>query len=87
MTVPLPESPDVLLKTVPERHTVSLRYSGKTDAEMTKEKTEQLRAWIATHPHYKVASEPMSAQYDDPHAIPFLRRNEIHVDVLVMAFT
>ena len=87
MTVPLPVNTDVVLKTIPERHTVCLRYSGKTDRELTKSKTAELLEWISAHPHYKVCSEAMSAQYDDPHVIPFLRRNEIHVDVLLMAFT
>lgn len=85
-TAPLPEDHAVILKTVPERHVAALRYTMKTDDGLTREKTTELMKWLSNHPKYKVASEPMSAQYDDPHAIPFLRRNEIHVDVLVLAF-
>ena len=44
------------------------------------ENAAKLQAWIEAN-GYTAVSAPRSAGYDPPWTIPFLRRNEVHIDV------
>lgn len=51
-----------------------------SESENQKKEIELLR-WIEKGKEYKVVSRPMFAGYDPPWTIPFLRRNEILIEV------
>jgi hypothetical protein len=79
-SLPLPNDTRVTLREVPAREIAVLRYSGTTDEAIVAEKTAALRAELARHGLVAV-SEPVSARYDPPTTLPFLRRNEIWIEV------
>ena len=79
-TVPAPRDELVVIEEVPAQTVAVVRYSGTVSAEDIEEKTRQLEAWVASKP-YGVTSAARSARYDPPFALPFLRRNEIHLTV------
>jgi hypothetical protein len=40
----------------------------------------KLKGWIEQR-RYKAASPPKLAAYDPPWTVPFLRRNEVHINI------
>jgi hypothetical protein len=80
-TLPRPLDDTVTLHEVPATHVAVWRYSWGTSAEKITRLGQELLRWIETQEGYEVMSKPRSARYDPPFTLPFLRRNEIHVDV------
>lgn len=80
-TLPRPLDDTITLHEIPSAHVTVLRYSWGTSAERITRLGEELLTWIATQKRYEVMSKPRSARYDPPFTLPFLRRNELHVDV------
>ncbi|WP_459555479.1 SOUL family heme-binding protein [Lacunimicrobium album] len=80
-TLPQPETPEIELGTLPARTLATIRFSGLMTDKAVAEKSKQLLTWIEKQGR-KPVSEPIPAQYDPPFAIPFLRRNEIHVEIV-----
>ncbi len=78
--VPDPLDDRVEISTMTARRVAAIRYSGYLTAESISEYSERLLAWVEAN-GYEVRSEPRSAGYDPPWTIPFLRRNEVLVDV------
>ncbi len=79
-TLPEPLDPSVEFRTVPGRTVAALRYTGFVTEAKMRARTERLKVWL-TERGYAAASVPRSARYDPPWTIPFLRRNEILIDV------
>ncbi|WP_459990833.1 SOUL family heme-binding protein [Methylosoma difficile] len=79
-TLPKPLDDQVIIKQMPAKKVAVLRYSGSLNQERIAEKSQVLLAWLAQN-HFKQLSESRSAAYDPPWTLPFLRRNEVHVDV------
>jgi hypothetical protein len=79
-TAPEPLNEDVKLSSQPEKRVAVVRYSGSSDEEAIEEKTIQLRQWIAANDLTPV-SEQRWAGYNPPWTLPFLRRNEVMIDV------
>jgi len=77
---PLPSSPDVKLAVMPGKKVAVIRYSGSWEEKSMREKSEELVLWIQTN-GFEILSNPRSAGYDPPWTLPFLRRNEIMIDV------
>jgi hypothetical protein len=44
------------------------------------EKSEELKNWLTKQGHLAI-SPLRSAAYDPPWTLPFLRRNEVHIDI------
>jgi hypothetical protein len=57
-----------------------VRYSGSSNENAIEQKTIQLKQWIAANDLTPV-SEPRWAGYNPPWTLPFLRRNEVMMDV------
>lgn len=79
-TAPLPTNPEVKLAVMPRKKVAVIRYSGPWKEEAMREKSEELVNWIRAN-GFESLSEPRSAGYDPPWTLPFLRRNEIMIDV------
>ncbi len=79
-TIPVPGDPKVQLQQVAGKEIAVRSYTGWTSEQTISELGEELERW-SKNQGFKAVSAPRSARYDPPWAIPFLRRNEIHLDV------
>jgi effector-binding domain-containing protein len=79
-TAPVPADSAVILKEIPSKKVAVLRYSGFLSEQGIEERAKELQTWLAEQ-GYKAISTPRSAGFDLPWTLPFLRRNEVHVDI------
>lgn len=78
--LPKPNNKEVNLKNVPAKHYAVIRFSGIADNELLKRKFDQLKSFISNQ-NLEVLAEPTYAFYNPPWTLPFLRRNEIMVEI------
>jgi hypothetical protein len=79
-TAPVPTRPGVTVRTVPEKLTAVLRFSGRwTESSWQKHRDDLLAA--VHEAGLTVVGEPRFARFDPPFTPWFLRRNEVLVDV------
>lgn len=76
---PKPDDPAIEIVQQPAMLVGALRYTGNNDDEARLEAKRRLLATLAGEPRWVFDSEVSWAQYDQPFAIPFLKRNEAHV--------
>ena len=79
-TLPKPIDPTIKLDTVPERKIASIQYSGRWSTANTERQTAKLQQWLKQQ-DVEAISVPISAAYDPPWTLPFLRRNEVHIEI------
>lgn len=79
-TAPEPLNKDVKLASEPQKRVAVVRYSGSSNEKAIDEKTIQLKQWIAANDLTPV-SKPRWAGYNPPWTLPFLRRNEVMIEV------
>ncbi len=80
-TLPKPIDDKVKIQVVPEKLVASIQYSGLINQEKISLKAQELETWIENK-GYIAQSSPYSAAYDPPWTLPFLRRNEVHIEVI-----
>ena len=80
-SAPTPLNDKVKLTREPQKRVAVLRFTGLMDEGVIKEKTEKLSGWIEIN-GLTPTSKPRWAGYNPPWTIPFLRRNEIMIEVL-----
>ncbi len=79
-TLPVPSDPRVSLKPIPARRFLVITFSGLArDAKIEKE-TGELKEYAAAH-KLPTVGEPVLAFYNPPWTLPFLRRNEIMLEL------
>ena len=78
--LPKPNSKDVALIPFPRRIFVVIRFSGLADDENIKQHTDELKAFILAE-KLKPIGEPILAFYNPPWTLPFLRRNEVMIEI------
>lgn len=79
-TLPEPVDPRVSLRAVPARLMAARRYMGRwTEANYRDNETALLKAVEAAGLHPVAA--PVYARYNSPFSLPFLRRNEVLVEI------
>ena len=71
---------DVLIKEIPSKKVAVIKYSGSLSEQGIEEKSEELKNWLLKK-GFKPISNSRSAAYDPPWTLPFLRRNEVHIDI------
>lgn len=80
-TLPEPSNPKVKIKKTESKLTASVTFSGTTSDKKISEHKKMLLAWIE-----KINMKPSGnfrlARYNPPFVPPFLRRNEILIDIL-----
>ena len=79
-TLPKPNNPVVQIKQIPEQKFAVIRFSGWVDEEKMADKQAALYQWIQQR-NLKRIGEPELARYNPPWTLPFLRRNELMVQV------
>ncbi len=79
-TLPKPHSKEVVLIQLPARRFATIRFSGVPDDESIKLHTKELEAFIADE-KLKIIGGTLLAFYNPPWTIPFLRRNEVMIEI------
>jgi hypothetical protein len=80
LTAPEPLDSSVLIQEIPDKKVATVRYTGSLSEQGIEEKSTEIIDWLIQQ-HYKAISPPRSAAYDPPWTLPFLRRNEVHIDI------
>ncbi len=78
--LPAPGDPAVGLRVVPRQAAAALRFSGRGDARDLERQGERLLAALADSP-WRPAGAVRLARFNAPFIPPFLRHNEVLVDV------
>ena len=81
-TLPTPRNPAVILREVPGKRYAVLAFSGFVGEEKVQQRTDELLTWLKARNTRAIAT-PQLARYNPPWTLPFLRRNEILVEVAV----
>ena len=79
-TAPIPGNPRVSLRQVPARTVAVVRYTGSWNETAYEENLELLQNWMRQN-QLDEDSLPRVAGYDPPWTLPFLRRNEVMIDI------
>ena len=79
-TLPTPNDPRVKLVPVPAKRMVAIRFSGTANDNLIEAKTAELRRY-ATEQKLLTIGDPVLAFYNPPWTLPFLRRNEIMLEL------
>jgi len=79
-TAPAPLDESVKISTIPQKKVAVLRFSGLRDEQVIIEKTLLLEQWIVAN-DLTANSRPRWAGFNPPWTLPFLRRNEVMIDV------
>lgn len=80
VTLPKPLNPAVMLREVPGKRYAALSFSGFAGEEKAQQKTDEIAAWLKSK-HFKAIAAAQLARYNPPWTLPFLRRNEILVEI------
>lgn len=79
-TLPRPNNPSVKLKKLSGKRFAVIRFSGVANQESLKLHTEELNRFVRGK-HLNALSSPAYAFYNPPWTLPFLRRNEVMVEI------
>ena len=79
-TLPRPKNPAVVLRELPGRRYAVIRFSGLAGEDSLRRHTETLRAFLAGR-RIGAVGEPSYAFYNPPWTLPFMRRNEVLIEV------
>ena len=79
-SLPKPLDPRVKIREVPAEKRAVITFSGFYNEEKVQEKTQALRDWIKAK-NLKPNGEPQFARYNPPWTLPFMRRNEVMLQV------
>ena len=78
--LPTPNNSAIALREIPASKYAALRFSGFASEEKVAAKTKELTDWVIARGSAAV-STPQLARYDPPWTLPFMRRNEILVEI------
>jgi hypothetical protein len=79
-TLPKPNYSAVKLKEIAAKRYAVIRFSGAAGEDSLKRRTKELNEWLSTN-NLTLVSEPIYAFYNPPWTLPFLRRNEVMVEI------
>lgn len=79
-TLPKSNNPAVTIKQLPAKKIALIRFSGFVDEEKIQLKSAELYQWVALK-KLNLIGTPELARYNPPWTLPFLRRNELMVEV------
>ena len=79
-TVPKPNSKEVVLISLDARRFAVIRFSGFANDQSIKKHIEELKAYILVESLQPIGN-PSLAFYNPPWTLPFLRRNEVMIEI------
>jgi effector-binding domain-containing protein len=79
-TLPKPNNEAVKLETIPGKRFAAVRFSGIATESSLKEHTDTLNAFIKDK-KLNALSQPVYAFFNPPWTLPFLRRNEVMIEI------
>lgn len=79
--LPRPDDPRIEFSQIPPRLYAVIRYTGRGGDSDNQEKARELSDWIGKNQDYKSVSKASYAGFDPPWTIPFLRRNEMMIQL------
>jgi len=79
-SLPKPLNSRVQLRQIPAVKRAVINFTGFYNANKVAERTVELEEWMRTK-NLQAASAPKFARYNPPWTLPFMRRNEIMIDV------
>jgi DNA gyrase inhibitor GyrI len=79
-TLPKPLNPKVEIRQIPQVKRAVMQFSGFYNSQKVAEKTLELEQWMQSMNLVPVGA-PKFARYNPPWTLPFMRRNEIMIDV------
>ena len=79
-TLPRPNSPKVSLREVPASRYAAIRFSGTSSPENLQQHRQELEAFLKER-NLAALSAPAYAFYNPPWTLPFLRRNEVLIEI------
>jgi hypothetical protein len=79
-TLPTPRNPAVRLRAIAGKRFAVIRFSGLAGNSSLQRHTEVLNQFLTEH-HLQALAPPAFAFYNPPWTLPFLRRNEIMVEI------
>jgi hypothetical protein len=79
-TLPKPLNSKVQLRQIPAVKRAVITFSGFYNHQKVAEKTLELEEWMKTK-NLQATGAPKFARYNPPWTLPFMRRNEIQIDV------
>jgi hypothetical protein len=79
-TLPIPKSPAVRLREIKGKRFAVIRFSGTAAEDSLNRRTEELRDFVRAK-NLNSLSAPTYAFYNPPWTLPFLRRNEVMIEI------
>ncbi|MEZ5854462.1 MAG: heme-binding protein [Hyphomicrobiaceae bacterium] len=79
-TLPAPTDNRVKLIPIPAKRMVAITFSGTANDDLLASKTQELKKFVADQ-KLAVTGEPLLAFYNPPWTLPFLRRNEVMLEL------
>ena len=79
-TLPKPNNPAVELKEIPAKRFAAIRFSGMAGEDSLKRHAKELEDFLSAKT-LRPLSPPTYAFYNPPWTLPFLRRNEVLVEI------
>lgn len=79
-TLPKPKNEQVTLNEIPEKRFAVIRFSGMADQQSLQKHEAELKAFV-TERKLSVLSPLAYAFYNPPWTLPFMRRNEVMVEI------
>ena len=79
-TLPKPNSKYIRLLVVPAKRFAVIRFSGTAQDENIKQHTDKLKEYILSEKWESIGGSVL-AFYNPPWTLPFLRRNEIMIEI------
>ena len=80
-TLPVPNDSRIRIRSMPERTMAVHRYSGRWTEDKYLQKEEALRSALDAH-GVQTVGDPVLARYNSPFSLPFLRRNEVMIEIV-----
>lgn len=79
-SVPQPTNPDIKIKKIAQKKVAVVTFSGLLNEKNKIKYINVLQQWVEKN-NLKSEKNPIIAGYDPPWTLPFLRRNEIQIEV------
>lgn len=79
-TLPKPLNQAITIREIPAKRFAVIRFSGIASETVLAEKTRQLEAFVQKH-SLKTLAAPIYAFFNPPWTLPFMRRNEIMIEI------